>query len=131
MADKVEHVLSKATRQCSRLAKCVKKGIAFHHAGLTNEQKNLIEDGFREGKIKIICCTPTLAAGVDLPAYRVIVKDLKRFGFRGMVWIPVLEYLQMAGRAGRPKYDKKGEAIVIAKTEVGKEKIKERARNFD
>ncbi len=123
LADKIEHVLSKPTKQCVRLAKCIRKGIAFHHAGLTNEQKNMIEDSFREGLIKIICCTPTLAAGVDLPAYRVIIRDLRRFGFRGYVWIPVLEYLQMAGRAGRPSFDKKGEAIAIAKTEAEKEKI--------
>jgi len=123
LSDKIEHVLSKPTKQCERLARCVKKGIAFHHSGLTNEQKSLIEDSFRSGLIKIICCTPTLAAGVDLPAYRVIIRDLRRFSFRGYVWIPVLEYMQMAGRAGRPSFDKKGQAIVIAKTEKEKEKI--------
>ncbi len=126
LADKIEHVLSRPTRQCQRLAKCVRKGIAFHHAGLTNEQKSLIEDAFRRGLIKIICCTPTLAAGVDFPAFRVILKDLRRFSIRGMQWIPVLEYLQMAGRAGRPTFDSFGEAITIAKTKEEKNKIEER-----
>ncbi|PIO05336.1 ski2-like helicase, partial [Candidatus Woesearchaeota archaeon CG08_land_8_20_14_0_20_43_7] len=90
-------------------------GIAFHHSGLVAQQRDLIENNFREGKVKIICCTPTLAAGVDLPAFRTILKDLKRFsGGWGMSWIPVLEYQQMAGRAGRPGKEDYGEAIAIA-----------------
>ena len=60
-----------------------------------------------------------------MPAYRTIIKDLKRFTRRGMQFIPVLEYLQMAGRAGRPKYDKIGEAICIATSEKQKEEILE------
>ena len=121
--------LSRPTKQCERLAKCVKKGVAFHHAGLDSKQKEIIERGFREGVIKIIACTPTLAAGVDLPAFRTILKDLKRYGRRGLNWIPVLEYNQMAGRAGRPKFDKKGEAIAIAANEAVKDDIKERYIN--
>lgn len=118
---------STPTKQCKRLARCVKKGIAFHHAGLMNKQKNLIEDEFRSGKLKIICATPTLAAGLSLPAYRVIIKSLKRYSGRwGMDWIPVLEYLQMAGRAGRPEYEKEGQSITIAKDLPEKEEIYER-----
>lgn len=64
--------------------------------------------------------------GVDLPAYRSIIKDLKRYGSRGMSFIPVLEYLQMCGRAGRPKYDKEGEAICVAISENEKEKLYEK-----
>ncbi|MBW3020420.1 hypothetical protein KY334_03925 [Candidatus Woesearchaeota archaeon] len=115
--------LSTPTKQCKRLADCLKKGIAFHHSGLNNKQRELIEDNFRNGVIKIICCTPTLAAGLDLPAYRAILKDLKRFTSQGMRYIPVLEYLQMAGRAGRPKFDTIGEAICICKDENQKEEI--------
>jgi helicase len=106
--------LSRPTKQCERLSKCIKKGIAFHHAGLVAKQRELVEDNFRNGTIKIICCTPTLAFGLDLPAYRSIIKDLKRYGSQGLSYIPVLEYLQMAGRAGRPKFDKTGEAICVA-----------------
>ncbi len=131
LSDRVGNVLSKPTKQCLRLAKCIRQGIAFHHAGLTNEQKSIIEDSFRAGLVKIICCTPTLAAGVDLPAYRVIIRDLRRFGMRGYNWIPVLEYMQMAGRAGRPKFDKKGQAIVIAKTKPEKKKIIEKYLDGD
>ncbi len=123
LSEKILHGLSRPTKQCERLSKCVKKGIAFHHAGITMKQRELIEDYFREGKIKIIAATPTLAAGVDLPAFRTILKSLRRYGMHGLNWIPTLEYLQMAGRAGRPSYDKEGEAIAIANTEKAKEEI--------
>ncbi|MEW5896577.1 MAG: helicase-related protein [Nanoarchaeota archaeon] len=115
------------TKQCRRLSHCIRKGIAFHHAGLLEQQRSLIEDEFRKGTIKIICCTPTLAAGLSLPAFRVIIKSLKRYSSQwGMGWIPVLEYLQMAGRAGRPEYEQFGEAISIAKDETEKDEIYER-----
>ncbi len=124
LAETVERALSNPTKQCQRLASCIRKGVAFHHAGLVAKQRELIEDEFRSGKVKIICATPTLAAGVSTPAFRVIIKSLKRFsGNWGMDWIPVLEYLQMAGRAGRPEYEKFGEAIVIAKDEKEKKEI--------
>lgn len=118
--------LSRPTKQCERLAKCIKKRIAFHHAGLVAKQRELIEDNFRNGNIKIICSTPTLAFGLDLPAFRSILKDLKRYSSHGLNYIPVLEYLQMSGRAGRPKFDSFGETICIAATENDKEKLYER-----
>ncbi|MBI4142149.1 hypothetical protein HY484_04440, partial [Candidatus Woesearchaeota archaeon] len=118
LADKLLHTLSKPTQQCSRLAACCKRGVVFHHAGLHPQQKDIIEEAFRKGVMKIICCTPTLAAGLDLPAFRAIIRDVKRYAeYKGMSYIPVLEYLQMAGRAGRPKFDSYGESIVIATTE--------------
>ena len=114
----VSHVLDHPTKQCQRLGGCIQKGAVFHHAGLVARQRSMIEDAFRSGLIKVICATPTLAAGVNLPAYRVVVRDLKRFeSFRGMDYIPVLEAQQMMGRAGRPKYETEGEAILIAGTE--------------
>jgi helicase len=120
-------VVSQPTKQCRRLSHCVRKGVAFHHSGLTGEQKELIEEEFRNNKIKIICCTPTLAAGVSTPAFRVIIKSLRRFSDKwGMDWIPVLEYMQMSGRAGRPEYEKWGEAISVAKDEKEKEEIYDR-----
>ncbi len=123
LADKVLKVLSKPTRQCERLARCIRKGTAFHHAGLTQKQKELVEDSFRAGKIRIIACTPSLAMGVDLPAFRSIIRDLRRYTRHGLRYIPVLEYLQMAGRAGRPSFDSFGEAIIIAASEADKEKL--------
>lgn len=129
LAGKALNSLSRATKQCERLSFCLEKGIAFHHAGLTHEQKNIIEDNFRSGAVKIICCTPTLAYGVDLPAFRAIIKDLKRYTMHGLTWIPVLDYMQMSGRAGRPNYDNEGQAIAIALTNSEKEKIEERYVN--
>jgi helicase len=127
LAHKILTALPAPTKQCTRLAACIKRGIAFHHAGLVTKQRELIEENFRNGTIKIICATPTLAMGVDLPAFRVILKSLKRFSNWGMAWIPTLEYLQMAGRAGRPKFhDTHGEAIAIAKSEGENDEIYER-----
>ncbi len=62
--------------------------------------------------------------GMDLPAFRTIIRDTKRFGQGGMTDIPVLEYLQMAGRAGRPDFNEEyGEAILIAKDERHAEQL--------
>ena len=95
-----------------KLAECVRKGAAFHHAGLLNGQRRVVEDAFRRGNIKVVVATPTLAAGVNLPARRVIVRSLYRFdGYSKR--IKVSEYKQMAGRAGRPGMDERGEAIII------------------
>jgi helicase len=105
------------TRISELLAELVKHGVAFHHAGLGGGHRKLIEDSFREGKIKVLTATPTLAFGVNLPARTVVIQDYRRYepGY-GYYPISVLEYKQMAGRAGRPKYDKVGEAVLIAKT---------------
>lgn len=100
------------------LAACVEQGAAFHHAGLSREERSIVEEAFRKGFIKVISSTPTLAAGLNLPARRVIIRDYLRFSAGlGMVPIPVSEYHQMAGRAGRPGLDPYGEAILIARDE--------------
>jgi len=106
------------TRISELLAELVGKGTAFHHAGLGGTHRRLIENAFREGRIKVLTATPTLAFGVNLPARMVIIHDYRRYepGY-GYYPITVLEYKQMAGRAGRPRYDKMGEAILISKTE--------------
>ncbi len=105
------------TQISEQLAELVSCGTAFHHAGLAGPHRKLVEDSFKEGKIKVLTATPTLAFGVNLPARVVIIQDYRRFepGY-GNYPISVLEYKQMAGRAGRPKYDKVGESILIAKT---------------
>jgi helicase len=126
LADKILNVLSNPTKQCKRLAKCVRNGVAFHHSGLHHEQRTIIEDNFKQRTINCICATPTLAMGVDTPAFRVVLRDLKRFGGKGMNWIPVLEYEQMSGRAGRPGFDDYGEAICVAKNSNQEEEIAER-----
>ena len=100
-----------------KLKYCVQNSVAFHHAGLSSDDRKLVEAGFKENCIKVIVATPTLAAGLNLPARRVIIRDYKRYDANyGMTNIPVLEYKQMAGRAGRPGFDSYGEAILIAKS---------------
>ena len=114
-----EKILSagERTRISESLAELVRCGTAFHHAGLAGAHRKLVEDLFRQGRIKVLTATPTLAFGVNLPARTVIIQDYRRYeaGY-GYYPISVLEYKQMAGRAGRPKYDKEGEAVLIAKT---------------
>ncbi|MEN6512803.1 ATP-dependent DNA helicase [Methanoculleus sp.] len=119
LAGYADKIRSKAGTDMGRtLAACVAQGAAFHHAGLAREERQIVEAGFREGQIKAIASTPTLAAGLNLPARRVIVRDYLRFSAgEGMVPIPVREYRQMAGRAGRPHLDPYGEAVLIAKSE--------------
>ena len=110
----------------NKLGKCIKKGCAFHHAGLTNPQRRLVESSFKKGLIRCIVATPTLAAGINLPARTVVVRDVRRYDANvGYVSIPVLEVKQMCGRAGRPRFDDYGEAILVAKDEDEKELLLE------
>jgi len=118
IASEIENVLEIPTRQCKKLASFARNGVVFHHAGLLGKQRRMIEESFKKGLIKAIVATPTLALGVNLPAFRVVIKDAKRFySGIGAVYIPVLEYKQMTGRAGRPQYDEYGESILIARSE--------------
>jgi len=104
------------TDQERALAQCVESGAAFHHAGLRREARAIIEEGFRKGHIRCISSTPTLAAGLNLPARRVIIRDYRRYSSgEGMVPIPAREYHQMAGRAGRPHLDPYGESVLIGR----------------
>ena len=115
-----------------RLAQCVRGGAAFHHAGLLSEQRKLIEDGFRNNLIKVLSSTPTLAAGLNMPARRVIIRGFRRYDPNyGMVPIPVLEYKQMAGRAGRPGLDPYGESVLISKSDEEMEALIEQYVNND
>jgi helicase len=109
-----------------KLHKLVKAGVAYHTAGLDSAQRRLIEDGFRKGRIKALCATPTLAAGVNTPARRVVIRDLTRFEMgEGNRPLPVMEVKQMMGRAGRPRYDPYGEAVLLVKSAEQKEQAEE------
>lgn len=93
----------------------ISHGVCFHHAGLSNTQRKYVEKLFKDRKIKCLVATPTLAAGVNLPARTVIVRDITRYSQDGSVQIPAFEIKQMLGRAGRPKYDQFGEGIIVSK----------------
>ena len=103
------------TELVKTLAGLVKNGVAFHHAGLNPNCRDLIESEFRNKRIKILASTPTLAAGVNLPARRVVIANVSRYDAKYGVNKPIsiLEYKQLCGRAGRPQYDKYGEAIIV------------------
>ena len=126
LSDRILTDVDYPTVQCRRLASVIRRGTAFHHAGETSKQKKMIEDSFRSGLIKVVSATPTLIYGVNLPAMRVVIRNLKRFSGFTSEYIPVLEYRQMCGRAGRPQYDNHGEAISIAKSEADEQVIEER-----
>jgi len=107
---------SPPTSTCLKLAECLEAGIAFHHAGLFNRQREIIEDEFREGNILMITATPSLMYGVNLPSRTVVIRDYTRWTRQGPRRIPVFDYEQMSGRAGRPQYDDAGYSYLIARS---------------
>ena len=104
------------TEVCLKLAECVENGVAFHHAGLFDKQKEIIEDEFRAGNLLMITATPSLMYGVNLPSKNVVIRDYTRWTSQGPQPIPVFDYEQMSGRAGRPGYDTEGYSYLIAKS---------------
>jgi len=104
------------TETSDDLADAVADGAAFHHAGLSRGHRELVEEAFRDRLIKVVSATPTLAAGVNTPSRRVIVRDWRRYDGTagGMQPLSVLEVHQMMGRAGRPGRDPYGEAVLVA-----------------
>ncbi|MCL4342175.1 MAG: DEAD/DEAH box helicase [Candidatus Thermoplasmatota archaeon] len=112
-------------RYARALASTMPKGVAFHHAGLSGSDRTKVEQYFRDSRIKVIAATPTLAAGVNLPARAVIVRDITRFSDGGVGYISNTEVNQMLGRAGRPKYDRTGYGIIYAANPSSLERVRE------
>ncbi|MFO1534082.1 MAG: DEAD/DEAH box helicase [Thermoplasmatota archaeon] len=109
-----------------KLHKLARAGVAYHTAGLDSSQRRFVEQQFRAGRLKVLCATPTLAAGVNTPARRVVIRDLTRFEMgEGARPLPVMEVKQMMGRAGRPRYDPYGEAVLVVKSPDMKEQAEE------
>jgi len=127
VSKKVLNVLSRPTEQCEKLSSLVEKGVAFHHAGLLNEQRSHIEHAFRSNLIKVICATPTLSLGINIPAHTVVVRDITRYDNGISERLGVNEVMQLFGRAGRPKYDKEGRALLLAST---KERMEELSKQY-
>ncbi len=120
-AKKALNVLELPTLQCETIAALIKRGSCFHNAGLMQKQREIIEELFKGNYLKFISSTPSLSQGVNLPAFRVIIHSPYRYTGAGMQRIPVSEFKQMCGRAGRPAYDTTGEAILLSKTEMEKD----------
>ena len=105
------------TVQDPELKNTLTSGVAFHHAGLDGSDRHAVETGFLEGQINVICCTSTLAVGVNLPCHMVIIKNTVSFQDDGIKEYADLEIMQMLGRAGRPQYDTTAVAVIITKQE--------------
>ena len=98
----------------------------MHHAGMLRRDRNLVEKMFSEGHIKVLCSTATLAWGVNLPAYGVIIKGTKVYDSTkgGYTDVGIFDVQQIFGRAGRPQFDVEGEGIIITQYKMVDEYVR-------
>ncbi|BAK54341.1 ATP-dependent DNA helicase Hel308 [Sulfurisphaera tokodaii] len=129
IARKIKEVEDAGSNEKEDLYNLVLRGVAYHHAGLSKGLRDIIESSFRDRILKVIVATPTLAAGVNLPARAVVIGDIYRYNRKVVGYmdlIPVMDYKQMSGRAGRPGFDENGEAVVVVRNKREAEKVYER-----
>ncbi|GMT18200.1 hypothetical protein PFISCL1PPCAC_9497 [Pristionchus fissidentatus] len=106
----IEMIREEGDGKCEEtLERCIEAGVAWHHSGLTHDERKHVEAAYVSGILCVLCATSTLAAGVNLPARRVIIKA----PVVGRDRLRKAQYLQMIGRAGRAGFDEKGEAVTI------------------
>ncbi|KAF2426590.1 P-loop containing nucleoside triphosphate hydrolase protein [Tothia fuscella] len=99
------------------LKECVSSAVAFHHARLSLDDRAAVENGFLNGDINVICCTSTLAVGVNLPCHFVIIKNTMGYTNEGLKEYSDLVLMQMLGRAGRPQFDTSAVAVIMTRQE--------------
>lgn len=104
-------------RSSARLQSVVATGVAFHHGGLEKQDRTSIEEAFLQGHLSIVCCTSTLAVGVNLPCHTVILKGTMGYQNGGFSEYDEFEVMQMIGRAGRPQFDSSATAIILTRAE--------------
>ncbi|OAL22111.1 hypothetical protein AYO22_07471 [Fonsecaea multimorphosa] len=90
-------------------------GVAFHHGGVAAADRHTIENAFLDGQVSVICSTSTLAVGVNLPCYLVILKGTKAWSDNGFKEYADLEVMQMLGRAGRPQFETSACAVILTR----------------
>lgn len=101
--------------QSRELRECATSGVAFHHAGLNTNDRLSVESGFLKGNVQVICCTSTLAVGINLPCHLVIIKNTVAFSGSGPQEYADVEIMQMLGRAGRPQFDNSALAVIMTR----------------
>jgi len=106
--------VSKMKIKDEKLISVMTNGVAFHHAGLDLQKRKLIEDAYKEGKIKILLSTTTLIAGVNLPATLVIFDSLSFWNGNRKQIMSKRDFLNGCGRAGRPGLETRGRALIMA-----------------
>lgn len=104
-------------RSSARLQNLVTAGVAFHHGGLERQDRASIEEAFLRGHLSIVCCTSTLAVGVNLPCHTVILKGTMGYQNGKFAEYDEFEVMQMIGRAGRPQFDTSATAIILTRAE--------------
>ena len=144
--EKTARALGVVASRCAdhRLAEQLRRGVGHHHAGLSTEDKRLVEGAFRAGELPILCstvrlaqgactrdlsaprppprsfvraCSRALHAGVNLPAHLVVLCNTCRYIAGGFKEYSQMDVLQMAGRAGRPQFDTSGTCVVMCRAE--------------
>lgn len=102
------------TTRAKEIRELLAKGIGIHHAGMARADRNLMERLFAEGVLKVLCCTATLAWGVNLPAAAVVIKGTQVYSAQDgkFVDLGILDVLQIFGRAGRPQFEDTGIGMI-------------------
>ncbi|KXX76110.1 putative helicase mug81 [Madurella mycetomatis] len=102
------------TSKAREIRDLVPKGLGIHHAGMARSDRNLMERLFSDGVIKVLCCTATLAWGVNLPAAAVVIKGTQVYSAQDgkFVDLGILDVLQIFGRAGRPQFEDVGIGMI-------------------
>lgn len=100
-----------------KVGELLRQGIGVHHAGLLPDTLRIVAEAFKSGRLLMVCATSTLAQGVNLPAYMVIIKNTQHWqGAAGLVEYSEHNVLQMMGRAGRPQYETHGKAVIMTRS---------------